>query len=1019
MTAATARLTALLQIRSTEKLLVALLVGVMFFVSAGLAVGAPGIEALFYARFGVQFLPYMYILLGVVTIVTSLGITAAAVRTRPKRRFLSLPIILAVSLMVARMIVAFDVTWFYPLLWLGMNVIGLVQGLLVWGLAGYLCDARQAKRLFPLFGAGGILGLAIGGLLTRPLVGMLGAENLMLIWAAALMVTFSFIWMLLRGLPSSGSKRSRQRASLLDELQQGSRFVRQSPLMRWMSLAAVLFAILFFSLVFPFSKGAAAAFQDEDALAGFLGLFQGLSTGVAIVLSIFVANRLYARFGFMAAILVFPIIYLLGFTGLSISGVFPALVTFRFIQIVWLEGIAYGAFQAMFNVVPPGQREQARSFVQGVANHVGVSLAGVLLAFSEQILQPQHIYLIGIVLAAATTYFVWQARRAYGPAVVEALRAGQSHLFFAEEEPFGGFQRDAGAVVAAVAGISHQDPTIRRVSAEVLGNLSVPEAIDAIVAALQDEDPSVRVTLLKAIAQTKAAPALLDVAACLNDPDGEVRQQAVATLEALAGYPQGLTEHIHPLLNDPDPSVRCRVAATLLKIGPHPKAERTLRALAGDDDIATRLEAMEMMALWGDQSAFDLAGQALDDPHPAIRRAAARVLAHIDAQQCIVPLISALADEAASVRQAVAEALGSIGRPVLEPTVAALDNPPQEAGALQALELLPVESVSQTIKAYAHDRAQLALRYHQLQGRANSIDGHDERARLLSDSLGDTALRNGIYALKASGLLGNRGAITMAIDNLQGPNPAQRANALETLDTVGDVAIVRPLLSLWDSSETTTTDDPQASEGWLVEILQDPDPWLRACAALVAKNVAEVEVKDKLAHMARSDPEAFVCECAHSSLNGDGAMETLPTISQMERILFLRRVSLFTALSTTDLKQIAAITDEYSYEDGELIAEQGELGEEMYIIVSGAIRVIARLEDGATSEVALRQPGEYVGEMSIISHEERVASLIASGDVRVLCIEQGEFEEILRLRPDASLAVMRVLCDRLKESIAH
>ena len=65
--------------------------------------------------------------------------------------------------------------------------------------------------------------------------------------------------------------------------------------------------------------------------------------------------------------------------------------------------------------------------------------------------------------------------------------------------------------------------------------------------------------------------------------------------------------------------------------------------------------------------------------------------------------------------------------------------------------------------------------------------------------------------------------------------------------------------------------------------------------------------------------------------------------------------------------------------------------------------------------LARRGPGEYVGEMAIISQEPRMASLVAQGDVRVLNIEQAQFEAILRERPDTSLAVMRVLCARLKE----
>jgi len=71
---------------------------------------------------------------------------------------------------------------------------------------------------------------------------------------------------------------------------------------------------------------------------------------------------------------------------------------------------------------------------------------------------------------------------------------------------------------------------------------------------------------------------------------------------------------------------------------------------------------------------------------------------------------------------------------------------------------------------------------------------------------------------------------------------------------------------------------------------------------------------------------------------------------------------------------------------------------------------------GLQREVARRHPGDYVGEMAIISREPRIATLIADGAVRVLCISQKQFEGIMRERPEISLAVMRILCQRLKEA---
>jgi hypothetical protein len=286
-----------------------------------------------------------------------------------------------------------------------------------------------------------------------------------------------------------------------------------------------------------------------------------------------------------------------------------------------------------------------------------------------------------------------------------------------------------------------------------------------------------------------------------------------------------------------------------------------------------------------------------------------------------------------------------------------------------------------------------------------------ERLQLVKDALRNRALQHGTNALKAISLLGHSAGMTLAIENLDSRHPGQRANALETLESLGKSGLVRPLLALWEAEARPAA----PADGWLEQVMQDEDPWLRACAALAAADRQEPEKRAWLARLAESDPDELVRATAQASLDGDTGMRTLQTLSLMERILSLRRVPLFLDLAPSDLKQIAGIAGEHLFSGGDVISEQGEMGEEMFIIVSGEVRVITQGADGTEVEIARRGAGEYVGEMSIISREPRMASLIAAGEVRALCIEQADFEELLRLRPETSLAVMRVLCQRLKE----
>jgi hypothetical protein len=292
----------------------------------------------------------------------------------------------------------------------------------------------------------------------------------------------------------------------------------------------------------------------------------------------------------------------------------------------------------------------------------------------------------------------------------------------------------------------------------------------------------------------------------------------------------------------------------------------------------------------------------------------------------------------------------------LEPVVRALDDPAREEGALLALDGLPVSPAAATIRGYCQAATVRALRYQRL-GRSATATGPpgEDRWLLLGEALREQALANGRRALHALGLLAGRDALMVAIENLEARDPAQRATALESLEAVDRRwrEYVRPLLPLWDLPESNSADGAGgAGPGLWDELLSDPDGWVRACAALAAGRAPEdAGLRRQLQRLAESDQDPIVRETAGRAAGppGEAAMDTLATLSTMERILFLRRVPLFADLSPADLKQVAAATGERLHADGDIIAQEGDPGEELYIITSGAVRVRAKWRSSARS----------------------------------------------------------------------
>jgi HEAT repeat protein/MFS family permease len=1005
---------------------VALLVGLMFAASMGGTIGGSAINALFFARYGIQSLPTMYMAMGVITSLTLLSMSALLGVFTRERLYVWLPVLLGGVLVAGWAFMMIGYTWFYPVLWLGGGVIGTIQDLFTWGLAGITIDTRQAKRLFPLFGAGNILGSVIGGLITRPLAHLLHSENLLLLWAAGLAVAFLLGRVMLsrmatrRRPPQAGKKRSNP----FDQIRQGYRFVQRSQLMRWIVVSAVLFSVLSTAINLPFNRAATVQFPDEDTLAGFLGAFQGATTGLALLVSLFVTNRLFARLGIMTARMGLPIIYLVGFAILAAREAFWGVVIFNFFVTVWSMGISRAAYQSVFNVVPAQQREQTRFFMGALPDQIGIIVAGLVSAIGQQVMIPQVLYLTGLVCAAAGLYVLWKQKRAYTGALVSALHAGRPQVFFSEEEPFGGYQRDGAALSLVLEGLSNPAVAVRRISAEILCHVSTPSAIPALIGALSDPDTGVQTSALRALVFAKASPALVEIAACLKDPDPEVRVTAIEALQQLAGHGRGMSDLLRPLLSDEQPMVRARAAAALLQNHSQLEALDVLVGMARSASAECRTYALMGFGQWGDGRAVEFITAGLHDPEPNVRSAAAQAFTpmlvsqvmngghEVLADRISEPLIQALSDRDPTVRATVVASIGQIGSPLLWQTVEALTTPQLEDGALAALERLPIHQAADAIRRYGLGRAASARYYHSLQ-QSLPRDGGDA-LELLSLSLWDKAQCLAINALRAAGLLTDPQSMAVTIENLNSPEGQQRAYAVESLESMGEQVIVRPLLNLWEP----TADSPMALDETIIALLGDPDDWLRACAAQAAVRLQDQQVQARLAEMAYSDEDMLVRETAALALNGGLHVESIPTLSLMERILFLHRVRLFGDLSPADLKHIAALTEERYYSEGDLIVHQDEPGDEMFIIVSGEVQVLREVEDKKI-EMNRCKEGEVLGEMAILSQEPRSATLVALQPTRLMCLEQKQFVSILRERPETSLAVMRVLIARLKESQAR
>ena len=132
----------------------------------------------------------------------------------------------------------------------------------------------------------------------------------------------------------------------------------------------------------------------------------------------------------------------------------------------------------------------------------------------------------------------------------------------------------------------------------------------------------------------------------------------------------------------------------------------------------------------------------------------------------------------------------------------------------------------------------------------------------------------------------------------------------------------------------------------------------------------------------------------------------------------LREVPLFSEMDEQEVAGIRAIMEELKFKPGQVIIREGELGDLFYVITEGHAEVLIRDANG--SDVILHEagPGDFFGELSMLTSEPRSARVRAVEHLTTLALERAEFFGFLRTHTHAAIDVMVELGGRLRENDA-
>jgi CRP-like cAMP-binding protein len=136
----------------------------------------------------------------------------------------------------------------------------------------------------------------------------------------------------------------------------------------------------------------------------------------------------------------------------------------------------------------------------------------------------------------------------------------------------------------------------------------------------------------------------------------------------------------------------------------------------------------------------------------------------------------------------------------------------------------------------------------------------------------------------------------------------------------------------------------------------------------------------------------------------------------MEREELLKQVGIFSGLDKRSLRSLANICYERSYKKGEPLVVQGDSGIGLYIIVSGKVKVVKHTDKGEELALAVHEPGEFFGEMTVLDQAPRSASVIAVEETTCLLLASWQFKAKMEVNPEIALKILPVIVQRFRET---
>lgn len=745
-------------------------------------------------------------------------------------------------------------------------------------------------------------------------------------------------------------------------------------------------------------------------------------------------------------------------------------MTARFVDESVLYSIHESATQLLYNAIPGELRGLARAVINGAVEPAVTALAGLLLLGLATLKTPDSLVAGGAIVCG----FVWIAlsvgvKRDYLHALFDNLNSRDlDRRNFALENLSGASDAETNRLLVTAA--LSQDSESALYSLSLLENSATDQDLAILTSALLDRPAEVQAEALRLLGDRAYAPAAELALRLFRSPYAETRAMAGRAYGRMAGA-RG-RKKLTALLKDPAPVVRGAAITALLadatriskSSAPYRAlvqltrsaagaarqvAARTIRELgriefadllsdlARSKSLEVQYEAVKTMGALGDARLTPhLVQRFKDDQLTHLAQDALVRMGPSAAPYLIQELKRSDLDEATLT--AILKTLGEIGGPesvVILGRYIVQHELVVEDAAIHALSRIK-ERLEQTgdvdaaASAFPPDLREnlqraCASMLRKVQRDNNFVlklraERKERGATLLVDALERTSVHRLDVALKFLEILEDGAAVRAAAASIRGGERRAVAEGVELLEGAGEFsAELARLLEARENGRKTSEEDLELYEILIDLMVQKQEPWFMACVIFAIGELHVRELGDYLqglmTHPAQLVRNNAAIAAKKLGLRGGRKVDSAEVKKMnrdMERILFLRSVPIFSDVDGSDLQWINEIAHERKVRAGYVVFRENDVGDAMYIVLKGRVRVLK----GANLVLQIMEDKDCFGEMSILDREPRSATVETVVETTLLAIKRDDFQRLLLARPQIAFALFKTISRRLREA---